>query len=215
MKKYIIIYALAITVSFTAFAQEASSKQDRFMKINEPYVFMSFLGNNDMIAGMQLPDWSVGLGDRYTCLHKPTGLSFDLDAGVEYGFLKKTDKNDCFSASARIALSFGYSYFFSKTNPVTSLSLSVGIGTDYSMHVFSPESSTVSANLPEDMALGQSCAFVPVRLKLLCEDISLAMTYRFTFAQKNDMDAKLNIIPFEISAGIPLDIKKVRNAYLK
>ena len=105
MKKYIIIYALAITVSFTAFAQEASSKQDRFMKINEPYVFMSFLGNNDRIAGMQLPDWSVGLGDRYTCLHKPTGLSFDLDAGVEYGFLKKTDKNDCFSASARIALS--------------------------------------------------------------------------------------------------------------
>lgn len=58
MRKIAFLFVFA-AIAFTAFAQEASSKQDRFMKINEPYVFMSFLGNNDRIAGMQLPDWSV------------------------------------------------------------------------------------------------------------------------------------------------------------
>jgi len=57
---------------------------------------------------------------------------------------------------------------------------------------------------------------VPIRLKLSCEDVSIALTYRPTFAQHNKADnMKIGILPFEISAGIPLDLKMLKNAYVK
>lgn len=205
-------------------AQETFSGSGKFLKINEPYVSMAAFGNNDKVAEIDLPTWGIGVGDRRTYLHKATGLFFDLDTGVEYGVLKENDNGKCFSTSGRLSLSFGYAYFFSKSNPVASLSLSVGIGADYSVYVFSYKSPLIEGNhivtpsyyVPQDGALYQRAGFVPIRLKLSCEDVSIALTYRPTFAQHNKADnMKIGILPFEISAGIPLDLKMLKNAYVK
>lgn len=226
MKKISIICVCFIASIFAGRlnAQESFSGSERFLKINEPYVSMALFGNNDKVAAIDLPTWGISLGDRHIYLHKATGLFFDLDAAVEYGMLKENDNGKCFSTSGRLSFSFGYSYFFSKSNPVASLSLSVGIGADYSVYVFSYKSPLIGANhtlapsyyVPQDGALYQRAGFVPVRLKLSCEDASIALTYRLTFAQHNKADnMKIGILPFEISAGIPLDLKRLKNAYIK
>ena len=225
MKKVSILLVGLLATAFAGRlnAQESFSGGERFLKINEPYVAVSLLGNNDKTGGLDLPTWGLGLGDRRTYLHKSSGLFLDLDASVEYGMWKESDLGDCFSTSGRLSVSVGYSYFFSKSSPVTALFFSVGIGADYSAYIFSyndPLAGTPvavpSLAVPQDRALYQRAAFVPIRLRFICEDISLAVTYRPTFAQHNKADnLKINTLPFEISAGIPLDLKRLKSSYLK
>lgn len=64
MKKLSIICVCFIASMFAGRlnAQESFSGSERFLKINEPYVAVSLLGNNDKTGGLDLPTWGLGLG---------------------------------------------------------------------------------------------------------------------------------------------------------
>ena len=95
------------------------------------------------------------------------------------------------------------------------LSLSVGIGGEYGGYYFKIPSNG-NNNLSSYDVIAQMSGCVPIRLRWILDDVSLAFTYRpaITNTTSANSGKRIDVLPFEISAGIPLNMKKVNKAVL-
>ena len=71
-------------------------------------------------------------------------------------------------------------------------------------------------NLSSYDVIAQMSGCVSIRLRWILDDVSLAFTYRPTITNTTSAKSgkRIDVLPFEISAGIPLNMKKVNKAVL-
>lgn len=191
------------------------AQQSEKIKVVEPYASVSFGTGRAEVAQTNLPSVAFGLGNRYSSISTKTGLSLEADYAIDWGMLRETGDNSCFSTSFKLSVGIGYNYIFNTEDVFSMLSLSVGIGGEYGGYYFKIPSNG-NTNLSSYDVIAQMSGCVPIRLRWILDDVSLAFTYRPTITNTTSANSgkRIDVLPFEISAGVPLDMKKVNKAVL-
>lgn len=114
MKKLAKIVCIAVCAlngmavcSFGVFAQQSEK-----IKVVEPYASVSFGTGRAEVAQTNLPLVDFGLGNRYSSISTKTGLSLEADYAIDWGMLRETGDNSCFSTSFKLSVGIGYNYIF-------------------------------------------------------------------------------------------------------
>lgn len=204
MKK--ILFVIAILFSLNVFSQHKST-----INIIEPYVDFSFGANNDKILGQEIPSWNGGIGCRYISIYKKIGVSLEWDLAFGTSMIANGGKFGQSMTSAEYAFALGYNLIYDREGLLAMLSFSLGIGGFNGIYCF--ESTESQPYFPSSInAIYHSVGYIPIKIKGVLDNTSLAFTYRLPVRNINSTtnDLKLKMPAFEISLGMPLDFHKAR-----
>ncbi len=204
MKK--IFFLVALFCSLNLLAQEK-----RTMNIIEPYVDFSFGANNNKVLEQEIPSWNAGIGCRYISIYKKIGLSFEWDLALSTSMIATEGKFGQSMTSTECAFLLGYNLIYDKEDLFAMLSFSVGIGGFNGIYCF--ENTDTQNEFPSSVnAITHSVGYIPIKIKGILYNTSLAFTYRLPTRNVNSStnDLKLKMPAFEVSIGMPLDFHKAR-----
>lgn len=204
MKK--VLFVIAILFSLNVFAQ-----QERTMNIIEPYIDFSFGGGGNEVLGQEIPTWNGGIGCRFISIYKKIGLSFEGDLAFGTSMIANEGKFGQSITSTECAFLLGYNLIYDKEDLFAMLSFSVGIGGFNGIYCF--ENTEAQNEFPSSVnAITHSVGYIPIKIKGVLDNASIAFTYRLPTRNVNSStnDLKLKMPAFEVSIGMPLDFHKAR-----
>jgi hypothetical protein len=181
------------------------------MNIIEPYVDFSFGANNNKVLEQEIPSWNAGIGCRYISIYKKIGLSFEWDLALSTSMIATEGKFGQSITSTECAFLLGYNLIYDKEDLFAMLSFSVGIGGFNGIYCF--ENTEAQNEFPSSVnAITHSVGYIPIKIKGVLDNASIAFTYRLPTRNVNSStnDLKLKMPAFEVSIGMPLDFHKAR-----